>query len=116
MSVEDERGDSPRADRIGAHPAPPRPAIKKQSEQVGGEHYAQGVKTSPWDLQRPMETSGSVFVDCRRADVIKYTFRKKGDAAKMLQDLKKAEHCLQAAIAELEGMITTEARSPRDGR
>jgi len=71
-------------------------------QEIGGTHYQQGVKTSPWDLQRAMETSGSPFVDARRADVIKYVFRKKGDAEKMIEDHRKAMHCLAAAIAELE--------------
>lgn len=66
--------------------------------QVGGEHYA--GKVDPWELQRAMQTSGSAFVDARRADAIKYAFRNK--EGKMLEDLKKARHCLDAAIQYLE--------------
>ena len=61
------------------------------------DHYNKQV--SPWDLQRSMESSGSPFIDARRADAIKYTFRKKDD---QIKDLKKAIHCLQAAVKELE--------------
>ena len=74
--------------------------------EIGGTHYKQGVKTSPWDLQKSMETSGNVFADARRADAIKYTFRIKGDRKKLVEDLKKAKHCLEAAIAELEREAT----------
>jgi len=74
-------------------------------QEIGGTHYKQGVKTSPWDLQRAMETSGSPFVDARRADAIKYAFRIKGDTKKLIEDLKKAKHCIEAAIAVLEGEV-----------
>lgn len=60
-------------------------------------HYDKPV--TPWDLQRHMETSGSAFIDARRTDVIEYAFRMKGD---LLGDLKKARHCLDAAIEHLE--------------
>lgn len=60
-------------------------------------HYEKAV--DPWDLQRCMETSGNVFVDARRADALKYVFRKKEDLA---LDLRKAIHCLEAAVEELE--------------
>ncbi len=54
---------------------------------------------TPWVLQKSMQSSGSAFVDARRADAIEYAFRLKGD---LLGDLKKAMHCLQEAIGELE--------------
>lgn len=60
-------------------------------------HYDK--ETDPWDLTRSMSSSGNVFVDARRADVLKYVFRKKES---LLQDLRKAKHCLEAAIEELE--------------
>lgn len=60
-------------------------------------HYDKGVQ--PWDLERVMETSGDCFVDARRTDVSEYSFRNKGC---MLEDLKKARHCLDAAIAHME--------------
>lgn len=62
-------------------------------------HYDKPVQ--PWDLQRGMETSGSAFVDARRTDAIEYCFRMKGD---LIGDLKKARHCLEAAIEHLEKM------------
>lgn len=67
-------------------------------------HY-QGVQ--PWDLQRAMKPSGSVFVDARLADVLEYVARwnrKHETRAAQLEDLRKAAHCLQAAISEIEGM------------
>lgn len=45
-----------------------------------------------------MESSGNAFVDARRTDVIEYCFRMKED---LLGDLKKARHCLDAAIEVL---------------
>ena len=60
-------------------------------------HYQTPV--SPWDLQKHMHTSGDAFVDARRCDAIKYIFRNKEN---LLEDLKKARHCLDAAISKLE--------------
>jgi hypothetical protein len=71
--------------------------------QQGGQHYA--AKIDPWELQRVMPSSGSAFVDARRADAIKYAWRLKGDKQKLLEDLKKARHCLDAAITELETIL-----------
>lgn len=72
---------------------------------VGGDHYK--GKIDPWELQRVMKTSGNAFVDARRADALKYAWRMKGDTQKLLEDLRKAIHCLQAAIKELEGPAKT---------
>lgn len=69
--------------------------------EAGGAHYGQGKTTTPWDLQQHMKSSGNAFVDARRADAIKYSFRLKGDKAKLLDDLKKARHCLDVAIIKL---------------
>lgn len=64
-------------------------------------HYKPaGSGPTPWDLQKVMQTSGSCFVDARRTDAIEYCFRMKGD---LLADLKKARHCLDEAIAHIEG-------------
>lgn len=60
-------------------------------------HYA--GKITPWDLERCMRSSGNAFVDARRTDAIEYCFRIKGD---LLEDLRKARHCLDAAILDLE--------------
>ena len=61
------------------------------------EHYAGTV--TPWDLQRSMKSTGNVFIDARRTDAIEYCFRLKGD---LLDDLKKARHCIDEAIKVIE--------------
>lgn len=71
-------------------------------QEVGGDHYQQGLQVTPWELQRTMKSSGNAFVDSRRSDAIKYGWRMKGDNARLLEDLKKARHCLGEAIGELE--------------
>jgi len=72
--------------------------IKNDVAATKGEHYP---KLDPWKLQQEMTTSGNAFVDARRCDTIKYAFRMKGDKVKLLDDLKKARHCIDAAIKEL---------------
>lgn len=62
-------------------------------------HYQSASGVTPWDLQKALKSSGSPFVDARRCDAIKYCFRLKDD---VLADLRKAKHCLEAAIEELE--------------
>ena len=66
-------------------------------------HYAGAV--TPWDLQRCMTSSGNVFVDARRTDAIEYCFRMKDS---LLDDLRKARHCIDEAI------MTLEAKSQRE--
>lgn len=61
------------------------------------DHYAGAV--TPWDLQRCMKSTGNVFIDARRTDVIEYCFRLKGD---LLGDLRKARHCIDEAIKVIE--------------
>jgi len=61
------------------------------------KHYQ--AEVSPWDLQKYMFSSGNAFVDGRRCDAIKYIFRNKKS---LLEDLKKAKHCLEAALERLE--------------
>ena len=63
------------------------------------KHYQTPV--SPWDLQASMHSSGNAYVDARRCDAIKYIFR---DKENLLEDLKKAKHCIEAAINKLEAM------------
>lgn len=76
----------------------PLPSVDETKEK----HYP---KLDPWKLQQEMESSGNAFVDARRADTIKYAFRMKGDKHKLLNDLKKARHCVDAAVKELEANI-----------
>lgn len=64
------------------------------------EHYAGAV--TPWDLEKCMRSSGNAFVDARRTDAIEYCFRLKGYG--LLEDLRKARHCLDEAIKVLEGV------------
>lgn len=81
---------------------------KTGPEEVDGTHYQQGFRVTPWDLQAALESTGDVFVDGRRCDVIKYASRLKGVGKqripKLISDLRKARHCLDAAIARLEQM------------
>jgi len=62
------------------------------------DHYNKPV--TPWDLEKYMESSGNAFVDSRRTDAIEYCFRNK--EGKILEDLKKARHCMDEAIKVLE--------------
>lgn len=79
----------------------------KPTPQVGGTHYKEGQAVSPWSLQKEMASSGNAFVDSRRADAIKYAFRMKGDLGKLLEDMTKAKHCLEAGIEELQRHINS---------
>jgi len=72
------------------------PAAKISHPQTP-PHYSGPV--TPWDLEKCMQSSGSVFIDSRRTDAIEYCFRMKGD---LLGDLIKARHCLDEAIRVLE--------------
>lgn len=60
-------------------------------------HYDKPI--TPWMLQECMESTGNAFIDARRTDVIEYVFRIKDNP---LEDLKKARHCLDAAIKIME--------------
>lgn len=62
-------------------------------------HYA--GKVTPWDLERSMRSTGNLFADARRTDIIEYAFRIKGDRDQQISDLRKIIHCAQAAIEEL---------------
>ena len=71
------------------------------------DHYRPtGDGPTPWDLQKVMQSSGSCFVDARRTDAIEYAFRMKD--GKLLEDLRKARHCLDEAIGHLEGLEAKE--------
>ena len=91
------------------------PVTTKTPEEIGGTHYGQGVTTSPWDLQQAMKSSGIVFVDARRTDVIEYCFRVKGDLPKMREDLSKAQHNLHEAIKRLDLEIQEANKDRKDG-
>lgn len=65
-------------------------------------HYDKPV--TPWHLEEHMESSGNAFVDSRRTDVIEYVFRIKDN---LLEDLKKARHCLDEAIRVMESQNKT---------
>lgn len=76
-------------------------AQNANTREAGGEHYRKG-KVQPWDLTQHMETSGNAHVDGCRCSIIKYAFRKKGDAHKMIDDLRKAAHYAEEAAQTLE--------------
>lgn len=79
---------------------------EKLTPEAGGRHYGE---LQPWDLQAVMESSGDAFVDGRRCDALKYVYRMKGEGSlrlhKLLDDLRKAEHCCKAAADRLERLI-----------
>lgn len=76
----------------------------KRPPQTGGEHYGKGIQ--PWDLQCHMKSTGDVFIDARRTDVIEYVFRLKGVGddmlAKLREDCVKAEHNCRSIIARID--------------
>jgi len=76
-----------------------RQALASADQSPTPSHYAGQV--TPWDLERCMKTSGNVFCDSRRSDAIEYMFRIKDD---MLADWRKARHCIDEAIKEMEKM------------
>jgi hypothetical protein len=81
-----------------------REALDKFTElEITPSHYNKPIQ--PWDLEKHMESSGSVFVDARRTDAIEYAFRIKGSKEDQLNDLRKAIHCLQEAIKVLESNL-----------
>ena len=84
------------APKLGTMPSAPPLGSSVLFALERPQHYATPV--TPWCLVRHMESSGSAFVDARRTDAIEYCFRMKGD---LLGDLKKARHCLDAAIEVL---------------
>lgn len=92
------------------YPAPEEPSTESAPQEIGGTHYQEGVKVSPWDLEKVMETSGSAFVDSRRSDVIEYAFRKKGEPSDMIQDLRKAAHCATVAADFMEAEAKEEGK------
>lgn len=82
--------------RIGLSSQTLEVAGSRVTDQIGGDHYAR-LKLQPFDLIKAMEPSGNAFVDYARGCIIKYACRKKGDLAKMAEDLEKAAHYAKAA-------------------
>ncbi len=74
---------------IGAKPDAIRDA------QVGGDHYRKR-KIQPWDIWKEYK------LDPWLANVVKYVLRA-GHKGSALEDLKKARHYLDEAIAQREG-------------
>jgi len=63
--------------------------------QVGGQHY-KSMKI------QPIEFAVANKLDFFQKDVLKYVTRRKGDKAKRLEDLRKAEHYLHLYIEFIE--------------
>lgn len=87
------------------------PQELQRPPQVGGAHYGRGLQ--PWDLQCHMESTGDVFIDARRTDVIEYVFRLKGNPegdpcrpegvlGKLREDAIKSIHNLQSLVARID--------------
>lgn len=85
--------------------------LLQRPPQIGGAHYGKGLQ--PWDLQCHMKSTGDVFIDARRTDVIEYVFRLKGDPnvcptddagvlGKLREDCAKAIHNLESIIARID--------------
>ena len=69
-------------------------------------HYAKQV--TPWCLQKHMESSGDVFIDARRTDIMEYAFRIKGTKEDQRRDLEKVIHNAQAAILRMEELTKSQ--------
>lgn len=63
--------------------------VNPWDNQVGGQHYKQGIQ--------PFEYAMANNLNSLEFSVVKY-LRKKGDKAKRLEDLKKAKDCLEKLI------------------
>lgn len=80
----------------GKDPSPISPA---RTRQVGGDHYT-SMKI------QPIEFALANHLDFFQKDIIKYIIRRKGDKAKRLEDLRKAQHYLELYVeAVVEGSI-----------
>jgi hypothetical protein len=64
--------------------------------QIAGDHYTKLAI-------QPMEFALKNNLDFATSNAIKYLVRRKGDAAKRAEDLRKAIHCIQI-LAEHEGV------------
>ena len=84
----------------------PRPDTSTRMQQVGGTHYTD-MAIQPWDALRVWLRQGppmDPFCAHLRATAIKYLARypQKGG----IEDVKKARHCLDTLIAEMESEAT----------
>lgn len=73
-----------------------RPASEVLREQIGGTHYLK-MKI------QPMEFCLKNNLDFATSSAVKYLVRKKGNADKRREDLKKAVHCIHL-LADSEGL------------
>lgn len=72
------------------------------------EHYPE---IDPWKLQEQMQSTGDVFLDGRRCDAVKYSFRSKGGTlADYRRDLVKAGNAITAAIARIDYLTSREPK------
>lgn len=68
------------------------------------EHYPE---IDPWKLQEYMQSSGDAFLDGRRCDATKYSFRTKGGTLEdYRKDMIKARNAAIAAIARIDYLLT----------
>lgn len=79
---------SPQA-QFGNYDASHVNVVNPWDNQVGGQHYKQGIQ--------PFEYAMANNLNSLEFSVVKY-LRKKGDKAKRLEDLKKAKDCLEKLI------------------
>jgi hypothetical protein len=69
--------------------------LDPMNTQVGGTHYK--------DMKiQPLEFAIANHLDLFQKDIIKYITRRKGDKAKRLEDLRKAQHYLDIYIDCIE--------------
>lgn len=67
--------------------------VSAWDNQVGGQHYKSGIQPFTYALANNL--------NCLEFSVVKY-LRKKGDKAKRLEDLRKAQDCLAKLIESVE--------------
>ncbi len=75
--------------------------MNANEHQVAGDHYKKYGNFQVWDLW------WTASLDAFEANIIKYVMRVKGDAAKRLEDLDKAEHYLQKYSELLTAQLNT---------
>jgi hypothetical protein len=73
--------------------------MKAKDRQVGGTHY-RDMAVQPWDAMHSW-LGGEGFIGYLRGSAINYLARA-GAKGPMREDVKKARHCLDRLIEELE--------------